>query len=167
MSLYLRKILVKFEAVQDVMQLQTVMLVLSNTKMDVYRVLQWLTVESTVHKAPLRYAMIEYSSDPEEALARLQSSVENRDLKRIISKLKKAVEDLSISEAFKDIAIDKQQSLVINELLQDEARESKKNSAKMIATVPALLTVGLAFIAPIIMLGVKQIMAAFTTMGNF
>ncbi len=166
MSLALRKILVRFEAVQDVMQLQTIMLVLSNTKMDVYKVLQWLMVESTVHKAPLRYAMIEYSSDPDEALARLQMSVENRDLKRIISKLKKAVEDLSISEAFKDIALDKQQSLVINELLQDEARESKKNTAKMVATVPALLTVGFAFIAPIVLLGVKQIMAAFTSMGS-
>lgn len=140
-SLKMRKKLVEFEANEDVMQLQTLMIALSNTKLDVYKTLFWLASESTIHKAPLHYAYLEYPSNPELALQRLKDSVQNENLKRMVSKLERAVYSLSLSEAFNDIKIDKEQSLIMSEIQQDEVIESKKQWAKLLASMPMYIAV--------------------------
>lgn len=165
-SLSLRKFLVKFEAVEDVMQLQTTMLTLSNTKMDVYKALRWLMTESIVHKAVLRFAWLSYPSDPEKSLAKLKSSVTERDMKRMVSKLEKAVYSLSLKEAFSDIALDKNQSLVINEMLQDEQIQSKTQYAKMVCNMTLMFSLFANFVFPILLLGFNQIISAMTMMNQ-
>lgn len=164
-SLVLRKYLVKFEAAEDIMQLQTLMITLSNTKMDVYKALRWLTLESTVHKAPLMYAYLEYPSDPELSLEKLKDSITERDMKRLVSKLIKAIYDLSLSEAFSDITLDKQQSMALQGMLQDEVLESKKYYAKMLAIIPIGMVLILDFVAPILLLGINQLSTAFSTLA--
>lgn len=166
LSLMLRKKLVTYEAIEDVMQLQTVMIALSNTKMGVPEVLYWLASESTVHKAPLHYAQLEYSSDPELALARLKDSVQSKDLKRMVSKLEMAVYSLSMGDAFNDILLDKEQSLVMSEMLQNETIESKKQYAKLISGLPTSIAVMGGFVVPILILGVVQLMTSLSDMGS-
>lgn len=163
-SLLLRKMLVKFEASEDVMQLQTVMLTLSNTKMDVFKALKWLMIESTVHKAPLQMAWLSYPSDPEDALRKLKDSVSERDMKRMISKLEKAVYALSLKDAFSDIALDKNQSLVLNEMFQDAQIKSKSQTAKMFVAGTAGFSLIANFILPFLLLGITQITSAFALM---
>lgn len=165
-SLSFRKTLVSYEATEDIMQLQTMMLTLANTKMDVYKALHWLKTESTIHKAPLLYACLEYPSGPEEALENLKNKVTERDMRRLISKLEKAIYDLSLSEAFSDIALDKNQSLVINEILQDKELESKTQMAKFIVQATFLGSILGGGVAPIMLLGVRQITTALTGMGG-
>lgn len=166
MSLFLRKKLVEFEATEDVLQLQTMMIVLSNTKMDVFKSLYWLEKQSTIHKAPLRFAYHEYTSDPELALERLSDSVGSIDFKRLVSKLKTAVYNLSISEAFSDMALDKQQSLVMREMAQDETLESKKQWAKLLAAGPIGVALIFGFVGPIIVLGFTELMRTFGALGS-
>jgi hypothetical protein len=165
-SLKMRKKLVEFEANEDVMQLQTLMIALSNTKLDVYKTLFWLASESTIHKAPLHYAYLEYPSNPELALQRLKDSVQNENLKRMVSKLERAVYSLSLSEAFNDIKIDKEQSLIMSEIQQDEVIESKKQWAKLLASMPTYIAVIGGFVLPILILGVVQLMSSLSGLSS-
>ena len=156
-SLMLRKKLVAYEATEDILQMQTMMIVLSNTKMDVLHALYWLERQATIHAAPLRYAYHEFTSDPEGALDRLAASSANLDFKRLVHKLKSAVYTLSIHDSFADVFLDKQQSLSMREMLQEETIESKKNWAKMIAVVPVAISCVGFFILPILILGIQEL----------
>ena len=166
LSLLLRKKMVEFESTEDVMQLQTLMIALANTRMDVAKVLYWMSTESTVHKAPLHYAYLEFTSDPEMALWRLYDTVKSKDLKRMVSKLERAVYALSLRDAFNDILLDKEQSLVMSELLQSEVIESKKQYAKLIASLPTSIAVMGGFVLPILILGVVQLMNSLSGMAG-
>lgn len=157
LSLMLRKKLVAYEATEDILQMQTMMIVLSNTKMDVLHALYWLERQATIHAAPLRYAYHEFTSDPEGALDRLAASSGNLDFKRLVYKLKSAVYTLSIHDSFADVFLDKQQSLSMRETLQEETLESKKNWAKMIAVIPAAISLVGFFILPILILGIQEL----------
>lgn len=163
-SLMLRRMLVQYESSEDVMQLQTLAIVLSNTKMDVLKALYWLEKQSTIHKAPLRFAYHEYTSDPELALDRLFSSVANKDFKRLVSKLKSAVYNVSLEDAFSDMVLDKEQSLRLREMLQDEALESKKQWAKLLASAPLMIMLVGGFVGPILILGLTDLMKMLGTL---
>ena len=167
MSLSMRKKLVSYEATDDIMQLQTMMIVLSETKMDVYRALCWLEKQSTVHKAPLQYAHYSYIADPEAALDKLEYASPSNDFKRLVRKLKSAVYTLSLHDAFSDMVLDKAQSLTIREMLRNEELESRKNSAKLIAIAPAAIALVGTFIGPVLILGINEMMDTFESLNGF
>ena len=98
-------------------------------------------------------------------MEKLKDSITERDMKRLVSKLIKAIYDLSLSEAFSDITLDKQQSMALQGMLQDEVLESKKYYAKMLAIIPIGMVLILDFVAPILLLGINQLSTAFSTLA--
>lgn len=164
-SIAIRKFLVKFEAAEDAMQLQSLMITLQSTKYDVRKCLYWMAQESTVHKAVFQYAYVEYGSDPELALTRLKDSVSLRDIKRLVAKLEKAMYDLSIEDAFRDISLDKQNSLAINEMLQNQQLEAKKEFARSLANAPLTIALYAEFVIPVLLLGYTQLVSSLSEMG--
>lgn len=161
-SLFLRKKLVTYEAIDDAMQLQSLMMTLQSTKFDVRKCLYWLAQEATIHKSVIWFAYVEYSSDPELALMRLKDSVSLRDMKRLVAKLQKSMYDMSIEDAFRDIALDKQQALAINEMLQGQTLNQKKEIARFMANLSLNITIYLGFMGPILLLGIEQLMTSFS-----
>ena len=157
-SLIVRRKMVQYEATTDVSQLQTMMIVLSETKMDVYKAVCWLEKQSTVHKAALRRCHYCYIADPMKALDALEKVSPINDFKRLLRKLKSAVYTLSLKDAFSDMALDKAQTLTITEMLRNEEIEQRKNSAKLIAVAPAALALIGCFIGPVLILGVTEMM---------
>lgn len=166
-SLAARKKLVKYEVSNDVSQLQTMMIVLSETKMDVYRAICWLEKQATVHKAAIRRCHYSYIADPIAALTALENSSPSNDFKRLLRKLKSSVYTLSLKDAFSDMALDKAQTLTITEMLRGEELESRKNSAKLIAVAPAALALIGCFIGPVLILGISEMMDTMQNLGNF
>ena len=166
-SLSTRKKLVKYEVSNDVSQLQTMMIVLSETKMDVYKALCWLEKQATVHKAAIRRCHYSYIANPEKALTVLENASPSNDFKRLLRKLKSAVYTLSLKDAFSDMALDKAQTLTITEMLRNEELESRKNSAKLIAIAPAALALVGCFIGPVLILGVSEMIDTMNNLGNF
>ena len=166
-SLITRKKLVSYEATDDIMQLQTMMIVLSETKMDVYKAICWLEKQSTVHKAAIRQCHYAYIADPEAALSKLEYASPSNDFKRLVRKLKSAVYTLSLHDAFSDMVLDKQQSLTIREMLRNEELESRKNSSKLIAVAPAAVALVGTFIGPVLILGVSQMMDTMQSLNGF
>lgn len=163
-SLLLRKKLIIFEATEDTMQLQTLMIALANTQVDTMTALYWLMTESTIHKSALHFAYIEFPSDPEFSMERLKDSVESKDLRRIIGKLEKTITELSLEDAFSDIILDKEQSLILNEMMQKTIVNSKKEWARLLASAPIAIALIGGFIGPILLLGVNQLLNSFQSM---
>jgi hypothetical protein len=167
LSLIQRKKLVKYEATNDVSQLQTMMIVLSETKMDVYKALCWLEKQAAVHKAALRKCHYSYIADPMAALDELEKASPINDFKRLLRKLKSAVYTLSLKDAFSDMALDKAQSLTLTEMLRGEELELRKNSAKLIAIAPAALALIGCLVAPILILGITEMMDTLQNLSGF
>lgn len=167
MTLKMRKKLVQYEATNDVSQLQTMMIVLSETKMDVYKALCWLEKQAAVHKAAIRRCHYSYIADPIAALDKLEKSSPVNDFKRLLRKLKSSVYTLSLHDAFSDMALDKAQTLTITEMLRGEELEQRKNSAKLIAVAPAALALIGCFIGPVLILGVSEMVDTLSNLSNF
>jgi len=166
-SLNTRKKLVHYEATNDVSQLQTMMIVLSETKMDVYKAICWLEKQAAVHKAAIRRCHYSYIANPIKALDELEASSPINDFKRLLRKLKASVYTLSLNEAFSDMALDKAQTLTITEMLRTEELELRKNSAKLIAVAPAALALIGCFIGPVLILGVIEMMDTLNNLNGF
>lgn len=166
-SLSIRKKLVMYEATNDVSQLQTMMIVLAETKMDVYKALCWLEKQSTIHKAAIRLCHYSYIANPMKALEKLEKASPINDFKRIVRKLKSSVYTLSLHEAFSDMALDKQQTLTITEMLRGEELEQRKNSAKLIAVMPAAIALIGCLVAPILILGVSEMIDTLNSLNGF
>ena len=161
-----RKNMVKYEAGVDVSQLQTVMIVLSETKMEVYRVLVWLQEQATVHNAILRLCRCRFIMDPESALDQMEESSPENDFKRMIRQMKSAVYNLSLHDAFSGLKLDKQQSMAISEMLRTEEIEQRKNSAKLIAIAPAGIALVGSFVGPVLILGITQMTDTLAALGT-
>ena len=166
-TLKVRKKMVAYEATNDVSQLQTMMIVLSETKMDVYKVLCWLEKQAAVHKAAIRKCHYSYIADPIAALEKLEKASPVNDFKRLLRKLKSSVYTLSLHDAFSDMALDKAQTLTITEMLRGEELEQRKNSAKLIAVAPAALALIGCFIGPVLILGVSEMVDTLNNLSNF
>lgn len=166
-TLKVRKKMVAYEATNDVSQLQTMMIVLSETKMDVYKALCWLEKQAAVHKAAIRKCHYSYIADPIAALEKLEKSSPVNDFKRLLRKLKSSVYTLSLHDAFSDMALDKAQTLTITEMLRGEELEQRKNSAKLIAVAPAALALIGCFIGPVLILGVSEMVDTLNNLSNF
>lgn len=166
-TLKVRKKMVAYEATNDVSQLQTMMIVLSETKMDVYKALCWLEKQAAVHKAAIRKCHYSYIANPIAALEKLEKSSPVNDFKRLLRKLKSSVYTLSLHDAFSDMALDKAQTLTITEMLRGEELEQRKNSAKLIAVAPAALALIGCFIGPVLILGVSEMVDTLNNLSNF
>lgn len=167
LSLGQRKKLVKYEATNDVSQLQTMMIVLSETKMDVYKAICWLEKQAAVHKAAIRKCHYSYIADPMAALDKLEQSSPINDFKRLLRKLKSSVYTLSLKDAFSDMALDKSQSMTLTEMLRTEELELRKNSAKLIAIMPAAIALIGCLVAPILILGISEMMDTLSSLNGF
>lgn len=162
-TLMFRKKMVEYEAEEDIMQLQTMMIVLSGTDMDVFRALYWLERQSSIHKEAIRYCYHEYTSNPELALTHLSEKTGNVEFKKIINKLKSASFKLSLYDAFSDMSLDKQQFMFLRTLRQGEQLESKKQNAKLASALPGGLALIFMLVVPILALGIMQLMGS---LGN-
>lgn len=165
-SLHLRKILVSYESAEDVAQLQTIMIVLSETTMNTYDAVCWLERQSSIHKSVLRQCHYHYMSDPLEALNKLERSVDNSDFKRIVRKLKSSVYNLSLHDAFSDMAMDKIQSMTEREMIRKKEMEERKNTAKIVSLLPAGAAVIGCFMGPILFLGITNLLDTFSMLQD-
>ena len=119
-----------------------------------------------MHKAAIRKCHYSYISNPIGALDKLEKSSPVRDFKRLLRKLKASVYTLSLKDAFSDMAMDKAQTLTITEMLRAEELELRKNSAKMIAIIPAGIALVGCFIGPVLILGISEMMDTLKNLGT-
>jgi hypothetical protein len=156
LQLKLRAFLVKTEAEEDVLQLQTIITMLRDTNVDTLDVLYWLERNSVIHKDALLYAYHEYPSDPEKALNRLKSKSTIPDFLSICDKLINTIYQVSLAEAFSNLVTQRNHVMKIREMVQKESIKKKRRIASPLAMAALIVLVIMLVIAPIGILGYQQ-----------
>lgn len=165
-NLMFRKSLVKAEASEDVLQLQTMLYVLMFTNLNTWDTLYWLGKQSKIHHDVLVYAFHEYTSDPDLALERLKDTSSVPEFERMCDQLESTISDISLREAFASLLNDRAHMMSMREVAQKYTVDKKRNKSTKYAWAPALLTGVGYFLAPIGILGVKQFIDTFSQFGG-
>lgn len=165
-NLMFRKSLVKAEASEDVLQLQTMLYVLMFTNLNTWDTLYWLGKQSKIHHDVLVYAFHEYTSDPDLALERLKDTSSVPEFERMCDQLESTISDISLREAFASLLNDRAHMMAMREVAQKYTVDKKRVKATKYAWAPALLTGVGYFLAPIGILGVKQFIDTFSQFGG-
>ena len=163
--LKMRQIMVKTDAEDDFLQLQTLVSIFMTTDMDTLDILYELSQQSRIHKEMLTYCYHSYPANPELELTRLQSKTPLTEFKRFIGKLKLTISDLSMSEAFADLIIEREQIMRIREITIQSTIDKKRGLCGPLSLTPLGCMVIGDLLIPLGYLGVKEFMNAMTMMG--
>lgn len=166
MQLKLRRFMVKFEAEEDASQLLTVMITLSGTGMSVYEVLYRLHDLASIHKSAIGYACQSFTRDPILTLSILSDKSKIPEFKRMCSKLKKSVYNVPIKDAFRDITSEKMRALSKKEMYDLDTVNKKANLANLVAYIPIVIVMIFQAIAPIMVLGMSNLMDVQNTLNG-
>ena len=161
----LRKYLVKTEAEEDVLQMQTLIAILMHTPLDTLDTLYWLEKNSTVHKDALRFAYHEYPSDPEMALNRLKSKSAIPEFISLCDKLLSTVVEVTLKEAFPDLISQRDHIMKMRETVQNDAIEKKRRLASPVALAPLVCLILGHVLMPIGILGVQEFTNTLGSLG--
>lgn len=164
--LKLRTKLIQNEAEEDCLQLQTVIGIMMNTTIDTLDLLDWLARHSRVFKHLLVEAYHNYPSDDYRALRELKNRAGLPDFKRIVDKLMLTVSQISIAEAFSDLLMERDHLLRMREIAQQESILKKRQQMSIVAMSPMMCSIMLYFIAPIGILGAKEVVSLVENLGN-
>ena len=163
--LMLRRSLVRTEAEEDFLQLQTLMAILMNTEIDTLESLWQMTQHSRIHKNMLMYAYHSYPSDPEKEIVRLQSKTPIIEFKRFIGKLLLTISDLSLDEAYGDLKIERDHMIRVREIATMEAINKRRALAGPVSLAPLGFLVLFELLIPLGYLGIQEFMGALGGMG--
>lgn len=161
--LLLRSIVVRSEAQLDVLQLQTVVAILSSTSFDTMDILLWMSKSSDIHKDVLTTCYHEYPRDPKVALYKLRRSSAVEEFTAMCDDLLTTVHMVSISEAFSNLVTDRETTLNEREAMEAHNLNTKRALASVIVQVPVWALVILGMLVP---LGVMAFSSFTTTFTN-
>ena len=164
MMISFRKIMVKTDAEDDFLQLQTLVSIFMTTDMDTLDILYELSQQSRIHKEMLTYCYHSYPANPELELTRLQSKTPLTEFKRFIGKLKLTISDLSMAEAFADLIIEREQIMRIREITIQATIDKKRGLCGPLSLTPLGCMVVGELLIPLGYLGYREFMNALTMM---
>lgn len=166
LQLHFRAKIVRYEAEEDILQLQTLITILMNTPMDTMDCIYWLAMQSQVYKDMLLECFHEYAGDPEMALSKLKSKTFSMpELFRIVDKLELTAYQVSLKEAFADLPAERMHTLSMREVAQESGIISKRNFCSPVSLAPLIAILGLYLMLPMGMLGFTELVGALNQAG--
>ena len=165
-----QKILRKLEIENEVMQFQTIILMLMKIeRVNVEMILEWLERYSNIFREPISKCVNNYEAGAWEALEELKNEVNFEQMLRIIEGLQSAVEKIPIREAFDELDNER-------EYYQEKRKESNERLikrkgmiGKAIGFTPLVLLFVGYLIVPLIAIGLISMtntMSTMTTMST-
>lgn len=161
----LRKYLVKTEAEEDILQIQTMLSILMYTSLDTLDAIYWMIQTSKIHKDILIYCYHEYPSNPEVAIERMKSKVNLPEFQNMCDKLISTINYVSLKDAFGDLVTERQHVMQLREMVQQSTIAKKRSIASPLAMAPLFVLVIGYVLLPVGILGVKEFTEAFSEMG--
>lgn len=165
LQIMIRRTLVRTEAEDDFLQLQTLMAILMNMNCDTLDAIWQMCQHSRIHKDMLLYCYHSYPSNPTLEIARVQSKTPLPEFKRFLAKLELTISNLSLAEAYSDLKIERDHMLRIREMTTIETIKKKRTLCGPIAMAPFILLVIGEFLIPIGYLGINEFSKALGSMG--
>lgn len=165
LQLMFRTEMVKTEAEEDFLQLQTLMAILMNMELDTLDAIWQLCQHSRIHKDMLLYCYHSYPANPELELARLKSKTPIIDFRRFLGKLELTISDLSLAEAYSDLKIERDHMMRVRETAMYATINKKRRLCSPISMAPVFLMVGFDLLLPLGYLGIKEFTKALGSMN--
>lgn len=160
-----RKRLITIEAEEDVLQMQTIVLILSTTTLDTAEVIYWLGRNSSIHRDHLNFCYQEYPADPEKAIARLKKNSVIPEFHQLCDKLALTAFRISLEEAFSDLVPERSHLMKIREMAQDNELTVKRNKSSPLAQAPLYVMIFGLVVGPVLILGISQYMQTMSSMN--
>lgn len=156
----------KLEKENEVMQFQTIILMLMNIeRISVETILEWLERYSNIFKEPINKCLNNYESGAYEALEKLKEDVSYKDLIRIIEGLQAAVEKISIKEAFDELETEREFYKEKRKEANDRLITRKGLIGKAVGFTPMVLLFVGYLIIPLIYVGIKSLSVSFSSLS--
>jgi len=152
--LYFQKIMRQLEMENEVMQFQTIIMMLMKIeRVNVEMILEWLERYANIFKEPISKCVNNYEAGAWEALEELKNSVSFAQFIRIIESLQAAVEKIPIREAFDELDTDR-----------DYYQEKRKEANERLISRKSLIGKAVGF-SPLICLFVGYLIVPLVFIG--
>lgn len=165
--LVFQKIMRQMEMENEVMQFQTIILMLMKIeRVNVEMILEWLERYSNIFREPISKCVNNFESGPWEALEELKNDVAFPQLIRIVESLQSAVEKIPIRQAFDELDTERAYYQEKRRDSNDRLISRKSMIGKVVGFAPMVtLFVGY-LIVPLCAIGLMSMMDAFVEMSN-
>ena len=165
-----QKILRKLEIENEVMQFQTIILMLMKIeRVNVEMILEWLEWYSNIFREPISKCVNNYEAGAWEALEELKNEVNFEQMLRIIEGLQSAVEKIPIREAFDELDNEREYYQAKRKESNERLIKRKGMIGKVIGFAPLVLLFVGYLIVPLIAIGLFSMtntMSTMTTMAS-
>ncbi len=170
LMLIFQKILRKLEIENEVMQFQTIILMLMKIeRVNVEMILEWLERYSNIFREPISKCVNNYEAGAWEALEELKNEVNFEQMLRIIEGLQSAVEKIPIREAFDELDNEREYYQAKRKESNERLIKRKGMIGKVIGFAPLVLLFVGYLIVPLIAIGLFSMtntMSTMTTMSS-
>lgn len=165
--LYFQARMRKMEMEDEVMQFQTIILMLMRIeRVNVEMILEWLERYSNIFKEPLAKCINNYESGSWEALEQLKDDVNYKDFIRIVESLQAAVEKIPIADAFDELDSEREYYQAKRKESNERLISKKGMIGKVIGFAPMVcLFVGY-LIIPLVLIGLTSMNSSFAGMSS-
>ncbi|MGN1329907.1 MAG: hypothetical protein ACI4VN_01025 [Clostridia bacterium] len=165
--LMFQKIMRQMEMENEVMQFQTIILMLMKIeRVNVEMILEWLERYSNIYREPISKCVNNFESGPWEALEELKNDVSFPQLIRIVESLQSAVEKIPIRQAFDELDTERAYYQEKRKESNERLISRKSMIGKVVGFAPMVaLFVGY-LIAPLCVIGMLSMTEAFANMSS-
>ena len=165
--LYFQKVMRKMEMENEVMQFQTIILMLMRIeRVNVEMILEWLERYANIFKEPLTKCINNYEAGPWEALEQMKDEVSYKEFIRLVESMQAAVEKIPIAEAFDELDSERD----YYQARRKESNEiliSRKGMVGRVIGFAPMVTLFVGYlIVPLVLIGLKSMSSSFTTMSS-
>ena len=165
--LIFQKILRKMDMENEVMQFQTIILMLMKIeRVNVEMILEWLERYSNIFREPISKCVNNYESGPWEALEELKNDISYQQLIRIVESLQAAVEQIPIREAFDELDTERAYHQEKRKEGNERMIARKSMIGKVVGFGPMVVLFVGYLIVPMCLIGMTSMTSAFSTMSS-
>ena len=165
--LMFQKIMRQMEMENEVMQFQTIILMLMKIeRVNVEMLLEWLERYSNIYREPISKCVNNFESGPWEALEELKNDVSFPQLIRIVESLQSAVEKIPIREAFDELDTERAYYQEKRKDSNERLISRKSMIGKVVGFAPMVALFCGYLIAPLCVIGLLSMTEAFANMSS-
>ena len=165
--LYFQKKMRQLEMEDEVMQFQTIILMLMKIeRVNVEIILEWLERYANIFKDPITKCVNNYEAGPWEALEEMKNDIENPQLIRIVEGLQAAVEKIPIADAFDELDTERAYYQEKRKDSNERLISRKGMIGKVIGFAPMIVLFVGYLIVPLVVIGMLSMTSAFSSMST-
>ena len=163
--LIFQKVMRKLEIENEVMQFQTIILMLMKIeRVNVEMILEWLERYSNIFREPISKCVNNYEAGAWEALEEMKNEINNEQMLRIIEGLQSAVEKIPIREAFDELDNEREYYQAKRKESNERLIKRKGMIGKAIGFAPLVLLFVGYLIIPLVAIGLFSMTGTMSTM---